>query len=176
MTERGSLIFPMAVEIERIDTTGTRGSGGYDDTFQEPRVFAASQLVPGIPDKGAPRGDVATQYLPPIIVEAQVETRDINTLRAALTGKDNIFKIALVIHYEELEERGLIDANGNPLFRSGDRLTRILDPDTHELVMVIPDPPGAYATEDEDQSFGLSGVSRNLLHITFQNRDRSLVQ
>ncbi len=170
---RGALIFPMAVKLSLIDTVQTRDDGGYDLEFQEPRITPPAQMTPGIPDKGSPRGSTATQYADPIILEAQIEIGSINALRMALTGQDNDFKLGLVFHYSELEERGLVDANGNPRIRVGDRLDEILDNDTHELIMRVPDPPGLVAIRSEDRSFGLTSGMRNLLLAKFARRDRS---
>lgn len=173
---RGSLIWPMAVEIARIDTVTTRAASGYDDKLAEPKILDVADEDPGIPPMGAPRGARATQYLPPIILEAQIEDFNSNALIAALTGKNSDVKLACVFHYADLEADGLVDADGHPQLRVGDRLLRILDPDTYDQIVVIPDPPGLYATAVDDQSFGLSSLERNLLHVTFQRRDRSSPQ
>lgn len=170
---RGSLIFPMAIEIARIDVASTRDNGGYDDRRAEPRIISPDDEIPPI---GSVRGVKATRYLDPVIVEAQVEDHDTNALIAALTGKNTAIRFGVVIHYAELEAEGLVDALGRPRFRIGDKLTRILDPDTHEPIVVIPDPPGVYATEVNDQSFGLSSRERNLLYINFERRSRGEAQ
>lgn len=170
---RGSLIFPMAIEITRIDVGSTRDASGFDDRRAEPRLLPVADDEPGIPPIGSLRGTKAIAYLAPVIVEAQVEDGNTNALIAALTGKDTEIDFGLVLHYADLEADDLVDANGHPKFRVGDKLTKILDPDTHETILVIPDPPGVFATEVNDQSFGLSSHARNLLYIRFQRRSRS---
>jgi hypothetical protein len=167
---RGRLLRPALLEIERVDVTATRAASGYDDQLAQPRVTPASNPL-AVPSKGAPRGEPATVYMLPVRVRAQVEVGlrglAINGLSMVQTGNQPKFKIDTVMHFEELEDAGLIDAQGHPSFRTGDRLTKILHAITGELIEETPD---AYAVAIDSKSFGLGGADRNLLVITFESR------
>lgn len=171
---RGALIFPQLVEIERIDTNTTRVESGYDDDFREPVLIPATETTPGIPNAGSPRGAIATRYLDALRLRAQVEVQDWNALRQFANGDAARTEVRLVFHYADLEAASLIDPTGAPMLRKGDRLRRILHPRTEELIVEFPDTPGLYAIRVADASFGLSSGTRNLLIVTYQDREQGV--
>lgn len=173
---RGALIFPQLVEIERIDTNTTRVESGYDDDFREPVLIPATETTPGIPNAGSPRGAIATRYLDAIRLRAQIEVADWDALRQFANGGAARTEVRLVFHYADLEafDSPLIDPTGAPMLRKGDRLRRILHPRTEELIIEFPDAPGLYAIRVADASFGLSSGTRNLLIVTFQDREQGV--
>lgn len=178
---RGALIWPMLVDIERIDTVATRtlptppGPGpGYDDDFQEPILISPTAVVPGVPNVGSPRGTISTQYQTAVRLHAQVEIVDFNLLRQFANGDAARCEVRLVFHYAEIETLGLLDATGAPTLRKHDRLRRILHARTEESVVEFADVPGLYAIRVEDRSFGLSSGMRNLLIITYQDREQGV--
>lgn len=171
---RGNLIFPQLVDIERIDTATTRSSAGYDDDFREPVLAAETPTTPGVPNAGSPRGTIATQYSTAIRLRAQVESRDWNVLRQFANGNAARSEVTLVLHYSDLEAASLIDSTGAPMLRVGDRLRRIVHPRTLDTIIEFADTPGLYAIRVDDASFGLSGGTRNLLLVTFQDREQGV--
>jgi len=167
---RGRVLRPVLLEIERVDVTATRAAGGYLDELAQPRVTPASSPL-SAPPKGAPRGTDATVYMLPVRVRAQVEVGlrglAVNGLGMVQTGNQPKFKIDTVLHFEELEAAGLIDSEGHPAFRTGDRLTKILHAVTGELIETV---ENGYATRVDSTSFGLGAAARNLCIITFESR------
>jgi hypothetical protein len=178
MSYRGRLIWPMFIEVERIDTDATRttdpdagGSltSGYDDVFEEPVLVPAAEVA-GAPPTGSPRGTVTTVYQTAIRLEAQIEVDDFNVLRQFASGDTPGFELRCVMHYAELERLGLIGLDGSTLLRKGDRLRRIISQDATTVLFEVPYPPGLYLMHPQDRSFGLSGGTRNLFVAHFQDR------
>lgn len=177
---RGRLIWPMFVDVEQIDTDATRttdpdGPGpltsGYDDDFMEPVIVPATEESPGIPQTGAPRGTLATVYKTPVLhLPAQIEVVDFDKLRQFISGNVPSSEVKCVFHFRDLEAQGLIDANGEATIRPHDRLRAIYDKND-VLIISIPETPGLYAIADENRSFGLTGGTRNLFLVTFQDRE-----
>ena len=170
-TGRGRLIRPMLLEIARIDVEGTRAAGGYDDVRGQPRVAVPA---PGVPARGVPRAE-ATVYFSAVRVPAQVENGlrglAFNLQQMVQTGNQPKFKINCVFHFEDLEAAGLIDVEGHPRMRTGDRLLKIRDNATHDAVVTIED---GYATKIDDTSFGLGAAMRNLLVVTYESRAKGM--
>jgi hypothetical protein len=169
---RGRLLRPMLLELLRIDVEATRTADGFDDVLGSPLITpAADPLDP--PPLGAPRGEPATLYHPAVRVRGQVENGlrglSTNAMLIVQTGNQPKFKIQVVYHYEDLELAGLIAADGHVRFRQGDRLIKIRDAATEDLVCNVED---AYATVIDDTSFGLGAASRNLCIVTYESRAR----
>jgi hypothetical protein len=77
------------------------------------------------------------------------------------------------MHYKDLEIGGLLDINSKPLLRTGDRMVQIKKFPTGEVVEVIPAIPGLYVVQVRSGGFGLSSLQRNLLFVTFEERELS---
>jgi len=175
---RGKLINPFLAELARLDTAATAadpdGAGaldsGYDDDFRE---------VVRVSDGGVTEAGVsARKEKTSILVPCQVETEDaFDQMRMFASGNIPQFQIALCFHFRDLEEMGLVDSvTGLPLIRVNDRLVAIRKCPSGDLIQTVPDPPGLYATEPQPRSFGLSGGERNLLLVTFEDREQGLVR
>lgn len=171
---RGRLINPFVAEIARLDTSSTDddpdGTGtltsGYDDDFREPVRYS----------DGSAAGVDARQEHPHIYVPCQVEPDVFDRLTMLLSGDAPNTLIRLVFHFVDLEQLGLVDSTtGQALIRKNDRLVAIREC-TGALVQTVPDPPGLYATEPQPRGFGLSGGKRNLLLVTFEDREQGLVR
>ncbi|MCI4355227.1 MAG: hypothetical protein L3K06_07665 [Thermoplasmata archaeon] len=112
-------------------------------------------------------------------LSAQIETAKQNALVMALTGRAPENEMKLVFHFRELERVGMVQLDdGRPKLKGpGDRLAAIRKYRTLELIETMPENPGWYATEVQSIGFGLGFGSshRNLLLITFKQRDRSEV-
>lgn len=170
---RGRLIFPFLIELAPLDTAATEstdpdGAGpltsGYDALFRAPvKVLADSDDQVGV----KARVEGALIQLP-----AQIEPDQMEQLAMLLSGESpesNRFRV--VCHYNDLEDQGLVNADGTPAVRKRDRLTRILDLDGN-LVETIPNPPGLYVEQVMSRGWGLGGAvpTRNLLFIDFADR------
>jgi hypothetical protein len=166
MTTRGRLIFPVRVELARIDVEATRADSGFDDVLGQPRLAAA----PGLPAKGNPRGEIATKYFLPVRVLGQIENglARLTTYQQGMvqTGNQPKLKLQIVYHYAELEQAGLVSADGHVKMRSGDRLLAAYKLDGVQICTF----EDAYATRVDDTSFGLSAQNRNLCVMTYESR------
>ena len=168
---RGRLIVPFIAELAQLDTIGTAadpdGGGplvsGYDSDFREPVIAG--------PAPGAARrvGKAA------IRVPFQVETETYDSLQQMFSGPNTDRRIILVFHFRDLENMGLVDpTSGEALIRLNDRLIAIREHTAAQaLIQQVRTPPGLYATEVVPASFGLSGGKRNLLLVTFEEREKA---
>jgi len=174
---RGRLIFPMLVELYRLDTAATAAdpdsggvlASGYDETLREPvRLPVTTNKQP---TKSA-RVEMA-----PITVRAQIEPDQFEKLDLLVTGQNPESMFAITCHFRDLENAGLVDVNGEPMIKPADRLSRILRLNGN-LVQAIANPPGLYVVEARSIGFGLSlsasGSYRNLLLVKFESRDQSI--
>lgn len=169
---RGRLIFPLVARIARLDPVATvadpDGAGplesGLDDEFRETvaEVSASAGSEPG----SSSRQEVLVDVL------AQVEPADVERLQAGLTGAAPSSTLELVLHYSELETKGLVQADGTPALKIGDRLAELRDLRSGALVETFRDPPGMYATSVRP-AWGWLDRRRNLLLMTFASRDLS---
>lgn len=159
---RGRLIHPFVIALEQLDTVATAAvpGGGYDPDFHEPRQVADGTL------RGAPtRRETALE------LHAQIEPAMFNAAMTMAGGLVREARIVCVVHFQELEQRGLLDPTGQPTLRIGDRLEAIYT-DAHALVMQVPTPPGLYLHETLPLGFGLGNL-RNLLQLDFRSRQQA---
>lgn len=172
MGYRGRLIFPFKAEVVRFSQDGTAadpdGAGpltsGYDDVFREPVLLPTVDRV----------GVVHRVELAPIMIPCQVEDRAWESLRAQRGGDSPRVELTIVFHFRDLERLSLVDVTtGDALIRKGDRLASIRDFRTEALVQAVRTPPGLYVQEAQPRSYGLSGLSRNLLTVVFEDREVS---
>jgi hypothetical protein len=156
---RGRLIHPFRIELAQLDTAASASvpNGGYDPVFREPRAVPDGTLT------GA-----STRRETPLELAAQIEPATFNLARTAVGGQQRDARFVVVVHFQELEDRGLIDSTGQPMVRIGDRLVAVRTMEG-ELVMQIPTPPGLYLRETLPIGFGLGG-RRNLLQLEFVSR------
>ncbi len=161
---RGRLIFPFIAEIVQLDTVATAAdpdaggplTSGYDDVFRE--------LVK-LPDGTDARVDTASVRIP---CQVEVETYEQQLMRRS--GGDNNAVIRLVFHFEDLENMGLVDlSTGLSKIKVNDRPLALYHQFDGSLAQKL---DGFYITEAQPQSFGLTGLRRNLLVCTCQGRDQ----
>lgn len=167
---RGRLINPFIAELAQLDTVATAAdpdsvgplTSGFDPDFRETVVVPA----------GDGRGIDARKEKPPLRIPCQVEVGTFEALQALASGNSPNSRVTLVFHFRDLEQMGLVDpGTGEALLRINDRLVAVHDL-SGNLVQAVRTPPGLYATEVQPQSFGL-GLSRNLLVVSFQQRELS---
>ncbi|HTP30229.1 MAG TPA: hypothetical protein VMK12_31795 [Anaeromyxobacteraceae bacterium] len=167
---RGRLLNAFVAELAQLDVAATAadpdGSGplasGYDPDFKE------TVLLP----TGGSVGTDARKEKPALLLPCQVEVGAFEALQELASGNSPASRVTLVFHFRDLEERGLVDpATGDALIRVNDRLVAIRD--RHDsFVQAIRTPPGLYVREAQPQ-FGL-GTSRNLLAVTFEQREQGV--
>ncbi|NUP12888.1 MAG: hypothetical protein HOW73_43165 [Polyangiaceae bacterium] len=148
---RGRLLRPFLAEIQRIDTQATT----YDPVWRTPVVTYPG----GVRTK-------STAYQDPILLRAQIEVTADGVQQQTASGNTPDSRIVLVFHFRNLEAAGLVDANGLPMLRVNDRLTRLMRLNGQQL-QVYPRP--LYATEVQPTGFGLGG-GRNLVIATYEDR------
>jgi hypothetical protein len=163
---RGRLIFPFLVDIAQVDTVATAAvvDGGYDDVFREPKI------VP--PVSGSGRGVISREEVT-YTYKCQIEPDTFEALETMISGKSPSSEIMIVMHFADLETAGLLDDAGKPLIRTGDRMTQIRKYPTGEVIEIIPPTPGLYVVQVRSGGFGLSSLQRNLLFVTFEERELS---
>jgi len=163
MGYRGRLIWPAQARIERLDTASTKENAlafqpsGYDRIFREP-VRTAD-------------GTDSRVYMPAVAIPCQVRTEMAAFDRQFQMpgGRELEFRIMLTLHYKDLEVRGLIAPNGGCVFQPSDRLDSIYTADGACLQRSFADAP-LFCTHVQDRSWGLSGLSRNLVMLYFNDR------
>ncbi len=170
---RGRLIFPMIIELAQLDTDATAadpdGAGpltrGYDDEFREPVLVPPSDT--GSSSRGAMR---RVETL--VRVSAQLEDDAYEMLSMLATGRSPQGQLKAVIHFEELERRGMVGADGLPTIHINDRLAAVYQA-SGTLIQTIANPPGLFCVESQPRLGGLGGT-RNLLLLSFEARQQSV--
>jgi hypothetical protein len=152
---RVRLVRPLLAEIAQLDTLATAQAPGYDPDFQEPSAGTRQEKIP-------------------IQVPAQVEITSHDVLQQSMAGNVPDSRLVLVMDYEDLARRGLIDpATNETTLRVGDRLVRLLN-GIGVLIETYPNPPGMFLTELRPVC-GLER-DRNLLLAFFNDREQGLVR
>ena len=158
---RGALIFPMEAEISILDTSATALATATATTL-DPDVF-------GVPVALSAGGDTRS-YSQTVRLPCQVETeRDEQRLiNMDHNGDDEINRVVLVFHFQDLEDNLLVSDKGRSRIKKGDRLRAIYDQDGMEI-----DDYGSmdmYVVSAAPSSAGLTSGKRNLLIVTCQRR------
>lgn len=175
---RGRLIFPLIAEIAQLDTEATALdpdgpnddtlTSGYDDIFKEPSLIAPEPDIAGAP------AAVLNRCEKVIRCKAQLESRNFDLGQEQASGTSPGARIVLVFHFRNLEAAGLIDPDtGRALINRQDRLAAVYHQRTGKLIQSFPEKPGLYAQEILPSSFGLTSLERNLLIVTFEDREQS---
>ena len=161
---RGRLLFVLFAEIARVDRAAmSLGAPDVDPDFREPRILA---------DQPDDVGALARRELPPVRVPCQVEPESFEALHMVGAGNEPRSQVQLVLHFRDLEERGLVDAaSGRALLAPGDRMTGFYDRagklvQTADLYVVEARPIGF--------GFGLLRPRRNLLLLVLEARAASV--
>lgn len=150
---RGTLIFPFLARIKPIDTEATDDASQYDHDFKEP---TAAGVVYGDPY------DLPMQF--------ETERNEFEKLVQLSNGQSPRGKVHTIHHFRDLEDRGMIDAEGHPTIRKGDQLVALYDLDGN-LVLSLNRVP-VYVDEVQPRSFGLIPLKVNILQVTYATRDK----
>jgi len=157
---RGRLIFPFTLEIAQLDLAATQDAG-FDPDFREAIITATDDRI-GASTRTETLVKVTGSFHSP---------QGFSQLQQALTGNLQKVDVVVLLHFQELENLGLIEAStGSALIKVGDRLHAIYNYQTGALIQQIQNPPGAFITK-ASPIFGLEG-DRNLLEVTFTSRDQ----
>jgi hypothetical protein len=161
---RGRLIFPLFADVRRVDRDAmVLGAPDVDPDFHEPRILAAE------PDDVGVR---ARRELLGVRVPCQVEPESFEALSMVGAGNEPQSRVQLVLHFRDLEERGLVEpATGRALVLPGDRVTGFYD-GAGALVQQA----NLYVTEARPTGFGfgLLRPRRNLLLVVLEARAASV--
>ena len=167
---RGRLIRPQLATIAILDTVETAATtgdpdiaGGYDEDFKEPVR---------LPAVGGDGGPGTTQRVERVVqVRAQIELPKVGAQQMTFSGNTPQTQMVLVCHFEELEAAGLIDpSTGEALLRIAARLV-----EAHTLggqLIQNFERLNLYVKEANPASWGLAGGTRNLLLLTFEQRNK----
>jgi hypothetical protein len=155
---RGRLIQPFVAVIYRLDPVATAAvvGGGYSRAFREPvRVPDGTQL-----------GTPSRREQLPIRLRCQIDRTNFDGASLLRAGYQPEHQLQLALHWPELEARGLIDAQGNPLLFPGDRVAAI-ETIAGAVEATFPNPPGLWVRSCERAGHGLAafGVPRTNLLI-----------
>jgi len=143
-----------ATAIDAVDPPGAPAAG-FDPVFKEPRTEIAS---------GAPAPIL--RYLDPIQLPVQVEDDTFEALAMHEAGDEARSAMTLTFHLRDLERAALVEADGTPSLRPGDRLGAIYS-SRGVLVQSIRNPPGLFFESVTPSGWGLSltNAQRNLVVV-----------
>ena len=163
MGYRGRLIWPVMAKIQQLDTAATKANtgtqpSGYDRIFREPVKFES--------------GGDSRIYRDPIMLPCQYRDRNrgpYEELEQFSDGRVLRYKLLVILHYQDLESRGLVDSKGRTVFQVSDKLLSLHEQDG-SLIREYDETP-LFCVHLQDRSFGLSGLKRNLVMLYFDDRD-----
>lgn len=157
---RGRLIFPFLVGYRPLDLSATE-TAGYDYEFREP----------ALDDDGTQFGASTRREAAEVRIKAQIEPEMLDSLRMFASGDTPESEFVLIHHFKDLERDGLVDGDGNPAIKKGDRVQAIYKmPPSSAKVLDVPAEPGLYVMEVTPRGFGFV-TDRNLLKVTLVGRD-----
>jgi hypothetical protein len=167
---RGRLINPFRADIRQLDTEATeaaKGGHGYDEDFKEPSPVDKD-------GDGEGPGVSTRAEKPALLIPAQVEMGTGEKLRQFFQGNDPVSRLVLIFHFRDLEKMGLVDDRGNARLRIGDRLAALypLRGSCTETTAAWTPVEPVFAVEVQPNGFGI-GLSRNLLFMFFESRDKA---
>jgi len=151
---RGILIQKFLAVIRRLDTTATAAvaTGGYDDVFGD--------TLPT--EDGSQFGGDSRREHAALSVPCQVDRRGWGMDQLYRSGHQENTTVVLTLHMPDLENQGLLDADGNPIIRPGDRIEKITDI-AGNLQVAFPEADGGMYIETVEQAgHGLNygGIAR----------------
>ena len=180
---RGRLIFPYFADIAQLDTVATAAvdpdaggpkTSGYDDVFREPEPVQDPTFSPLRPAGGCARQETIISI--PVQVDHRTQQYDRHQMLAG--GDQRGARMVLWTHFAHLEEAGLLDAHTNAAsIRVNDRLVALyqcVEGAKGPLIQSFPAPHHDLRLwEVSPRGMGLSGLARNLLKMTFEDREQA---
>ena len=113
------------------------------------------------------------------VVELPCQIEDPSWFNATFkpTGLEQDGQYTVILHYEDLEKHGLLNAEGNPVFTIGCRLGFIKDNVGNMVQSFETLKPDMYCIQARPSSFGLAAFgrpTRNLWIMLFGNRAKGV--
>ena len=159
---RGRLINKFVAVIRRLDTLESAAvvGGGYDAEFDE--------LKPT--DDGTQTGSSSRREMAELRLPVQLDRRTWGAYDAKRGGKEIEADIILAFHWPDLENRGLIGSDGEPVLKAGDRISHV-ETLAGAVEATFDNPPGMFIEDMERSGHGQApfGTPRtNLLYVYCQ--------
>ena len=156
---RGRLINKFVAVFARLDTAATAAvvGGGYDPEFDA--------VVP-VQD-GTQLGSTSRREMAELRINCQLDRKNWGEQNLGRGGRQIVADIVVVLHWPDLEKLGLIDTDGEPTLKKGDRLARI-ETLKGNVEATFDNPPGMFITDFERAGHGQApfGTPRtNLLYV-----------
>ncbi len=156
---RGRLVQKFKVKIARLDTvaTGAVPGAGWDDDFYQPKPV----------QDGTHLGVDSRQYHEPDVLWCQLDRIVWGKVDATRGGQQKEADLIIVLAWKELESKGLIDSDGQPVFRRGDKIIELLTK-KGALELRFDEPPGLFVREWDRAGHGLAAfrtARTNLLYL-----------
>ncbi|MCP4568955.1 MAG: hypothetical protein GY841_15375 [FCB group bacterium] len=145
-------------------TEATNG-GAYDDVYGAPLPTA----------DGTQTGANSRRELAPVTQLCQIDRNDWGKRKLTAGGESEKADIVVVLTFDNLAAAGLIDSEGMPKLRIGDRVDRILRRDG-TLDVEFPVPPGMWVNKVERSGHGLTyfGTAQTNLFYLHCRKDRTI--
>lgn len=167
-TTRGRLIRPQIVEVGLLDLIATATDtgdpslpDGYDADFREPVRLPVEGGGPGTTQ----RVEKCAQF------RAQIELPRVDETKQTFGGNIPQTTLVVVAHFADLEALGLVDSTtGEAMIRTMARLKAAYTLGG-KLIQNF-ERLDLYALQVAPASFGLAGGTRNLLIVTFGQREK----
>ncbi len=157
---RGRLINKFVAVIKRLDTVATAAvvGGGYDPEFDA--------VIPV--DDGTQLGATSRREMADLRLPVQLDRTSWGENNPTRGGKQTVADVVLVFHWPDLENMGLIGADGEPVLEESDRIDRI-ETVKGAVEATFKNPPGMFITGFTRAGHGLSpfGTSRTNLLYTY---------
>jgi hypothetical protein len=166
MTIRVPLISPIDAVVYRLDIQatwavnppGAEHSAGYDPVTEEPIIYRSAGV------RVEPRQEMAAVRIP-----CQVETARADELNMIFGGNDPVAEHIFVFHRQDLASLSLIDANGNCLLKTGDRIGSLekngRTVKTYQKKLYI------YRIDMGSQGFGPDGYDLEIAYTSYRSAD-----
>jgi len=156
---RGRLINKFVAVVSRFDTEETADvvGGGYDPEFDEPLPV----------DDGTQLGASSRRYMAEIRIPVQLDRKSWGETQMTRGGKQVKADIVLVFHWPDLFNMGLIDSDGEPILKKGDRIDKI-ETRLGATEATFKNPPGMFIDGMERAGHGQAPFGNprtNLLYV-----------
>jgi len=162
---RGRLINKFVAVIMRLDTEATSlvAGGGYDPEFDA--------TIP-VSD-GTQLGSTSRREMAALRLNVQLDRKSWGEQNMTRGGRQIVADIVLVFHWPDLENMGLINADGECTLKKGDRIDRI-ETRKGAIEATFDNPPGMFIDGFERAGHGLApfGTPRTNLLYTYCAYDR----
>jgi len=158
LATRGRLINKFVAVICRLDTVASAAvvGGGYDPEFDSLKPVA----------NGTQIGATSRREMADLRLPVQLDRTNWGENNPMRGGRQIVADIVLVFHWPDLENSGLIDSDGEPTLKVGDRIAK-LETVKGEVEATFDNPPGMFITGFERAGHGLSPFGTPRTNLLF---------